>query len=119
MEAYSKEFRRDVLRECDSGKGTLEVALKFKVSESQVRRIKQQRREDGKIAPATTRNKQTKWAKHSDTIREAVAEYPDRTLDELLDHLKIGISRSTLCRALKALKLTIKKSAERRGARTA
>ena len=118
MEAYSKEFRRDVLRECDSGKGTHEVALKFKVSESWVRRIKQQRREHGKIAPATTRNKQTKWAKHSDTIREVVAEYPDRTLDELLDHLKIGISRSTLCRALKALKLT-KKSAEHRGARTA
>ena len=27
MEAYSKEFRRDVLRECYSGKGTHEVAL--------------------------------------------------------------------------------------------
>ena len=62
-----------------------------------------------KIAPVTTRNQQTKWPKHSDTIREAVDENPDRTLDKRLDHLKIGISRSTLCRALKALKLTIKK----------
>jgi len=109
MEAYSKEFRRDVLRECDLGKGTREVALKFKVSESWVRRIKQQRRETGKVAPATTRNKQTKWARHADAIRAAVDEKPDRTLDELLAQLKIGVSKSTLCRALKALKLTVKK----------
>jgi hypothetical protein len=27
MEAYSKEFRRDVLRACDAGGGTREVAL--------------------------------------------------------------------------------------------
>ena len=45
MEAYSKEFRRDVLRACDAGGGTREVALKFDVSESWVRRIKQERRE--------------------------------------------------------------------------
>ena len=61
MEAYSKEFRRDVLRECDSGKRTREVATKFNISESWVRRIKQERRETGKIAPATTRNRQPKW----------------------------------------------------------
>src|SRR3954466_1043502 len=36
MEAYSKEFRRDVLRACDAGGGTREVALKFDVSESWV-----------------------------------------------------------------------------------
>lgn len=96
MEAYSKEFRRDVLRECDSGKGTHEVALKFQVSESWV-------------APATKRNRSTKWAQHADLIREAVAEKPDSTLDELLERLGIGISRSTLFRALKALRLTLKK----------
>lgn len=106
MEAYSKEFRRDVLRECDSGKGTHEVALKFQVSESWVRRIKQERRETGKIAPATKRNRSTKWAQHADLIREAVAEKPDSTLDELIERLGIGISRSTLFRALRALRLT-------------
>jgi len=34
MEAYSKEFRRDVQRACDAGGGTREVALRFDVSES-------------------------------------------------------------------------------------
>ena len=109
MEAYSKEFRRDVLRACDSGKGTREVALQFKVSESWVRRIKQQRRETGKVAPATTRNTTPKWVKHADKIREAVAEKPDRTLDELVERLGYAVPRSTLDRALKVLKLTFKK----------
>ena len=45
MEAYSKEFRREVLAACDAGGGTREVALRFDVSESSVRRIKQDRRE--------------------------------------------------------------------------
>jgi uracil-DNA glycosylase len=34
MDAYSKEFRRDVLAACDAGGGTREVALRFGVSES-------------------------------------------------------------------------------------
>ena len=34
MEAYSKEFRRDVLRACDAGEGTRAVAVRFDVSES-------------------------------------------------------------------------------------
>ena len=51
MEAYSKEFRRDVLAACDAGEGTRSVALRFDVSESWVRRIKQERREQGKVAP--------------------------------------------------------------------
>ena len=57
MDAYSKEFRRDVLAACDAGTGTREVALRFGVSESWVRRIKQERREQGKVAPKTTRNR--------------------------------------------------------------
>ena len=51
MQAYSKEFRRDVLAACDAGGGTREVATRFDVSESWVRRIKQDRRESGKVAP--------------------------------------------------------------------
>ena len=35
----------EVLAECDTGKGTREVALQFNVSESWVRRVKQERRE--------------------------------------------------------------------------
>ncbi len=51
MKPYSREFLANVFAMCDAGEGTKAVALHFKVSESWVRRIKQQRRETGQIAP--------------------------------------------------------------------
>jgi transposase len=109
MKAYSPEFRRDVLSACDAGEGTRAVAVRFRVSESWVRRIKQERRESGKVAPCRTKRRTPKWAAESDRIREAVAEKPDRTLHELKAHLQTDLSIQTLCRALHALKLTFKK----------
>ena len=53
MESYSKEFRREVLAACDAGEGRQAVALRFRVSMSWVRRIKQVRREHGRVAPLT------------------------------------------------------------------
>ena len=58
---YSKERRREVLAACDAGGGTREVATRFGVSESWVRRIKQERRELGKTAPKLTRDRKPKW----------------------------------------------------------
>ena len=109
MQAYSPEFRRDVLAACDAGEGTKSVALKFKVSESWVRRIKQERREFGKVAPSRTRNRTPVWFTYEEQIRAAYAEKPDRTLNELKSYLKTDLSIQTLCRALQALKLTLKK----------
>lgn len=109
MQAYSPEFRRDVLAACDSGDGTRAVALRFRVSESWVRRIKQQRRESGKVAPARTRSRSPRWAPLADRIREAVAQKPDQTLRELKEHLQTDLSIQTLCRALQKMKLTLKK----------
>ena len=45
MKPYSKEFRGEVLAACDRGRTTREVATNFNVSESWVRRVKQERRE--------------------------------------------------------------------------
>ena len=109
MKAYSPEFRRDVLAACDAGEGTRAVALKFKVSESWVRRIKQERRELGKIAPSRARNRRPKWLAYVDRIRESYADKPDRTLEELKIYLQTDLSIQTLCRALQSLKLTLKK----------
>jgi hypothetical protein len=50
------------------GKWNGKVALRFQVSESWDRRIKQQRPETGKFAPATTFNKQFKWAVQANAI---------------------------------------------------
>ena len=109
MEAYSKEFRRDVLRACDAGEGTRAVALRFDVSESWVRRIKQQRRETGRVAPLTTRSRTPKWHVIRDDIRRVVEEQPDLTLAELKEELGTDLSKTTLCVALQKMKLTLKK----------
>ncbi len=119
MESYSKEFRRDVLAACDANQGTKAVALQFKVSESWVRRIKQDRREKGKIAPCMTRNRIPEWARYSEQMQRVIAERPDMTLQELKDELGTELSRSTLCMALKALKLTLKKKSSGRPSRIA
>ncbi len=109
MKPYSPEFRRDVLSACDAGGGTRAVALRFAVSESWVRRIKQERRETGKIAPCRGRERTPKWAAEADRIRQATRDVPDRTLVELKADLGTDLSVATLCRALAAMKLTLKK----------
>ena len=80
---YSKEFRGEVLSACDAGGGTRELATRFGVSESWVRRIKQERRELGKTAPKTTRDRRPSWQKWSDWLKQCIAAQPDIYLHEL------------------------------------
>ena len=113
MKPYSGEFRREVLAACDSGRGTRETATRFGVSESWVRRIKQERREQNKVAPTTTRRRTPLWAALADRIREVIEQAPDLTIRELKAELKTDLSVSTLCVALQKLRLAIKKSLDR------
>jgi transposase len=109
MVPYSKELRREVLAACDRGEGTRAVALRFKCSESWVRRVKQERRELGKTAPLLTRRRTPKWEPLRQRMLAIVAARPDLTLQELKDELETSLSRSTLCVALQKLRLTLKK----------
>ena len=112
--AYSKEFRREVLSACDSGRETREIALSFGVSESWVRRIKQERRELGKTEPKQTRQRIPKWWVFKDRMIEIYRARPDTTLEELKSELGTTLSTATLCCALKKLKLTFKKKSSKR-----
>jgi transposase len=113
MDAYSKEFRRDVLAACDSGGGTREVALRFGVSESWVRRVKQERREQGKVAPKTTRDRRKSWEPHAAWLLAKLDQQPDLYLRELQDaaQAELGweVSDVTLSRACRVLRRTRKK----------
>jgi transposase len=109
MKPYSKEFRGQVLAACDRGRSTREVATYFDVSESWVRRVKQERREFNKIAPCLKRRRTPLWAAVADRMREVVREKPDLTLRELKAELRTDLSVQTLCTALHKLRLTIKK----------
>ena len=57
MEAYSAEFRAEVLAARDAGVTTREVAARFGVSDSWIRRIVQVRRETGQLTVITVRQK--------------------------------------------------------------
>ena len=107
--AYSRERRLEVLAAAAEGMETRQIALQFDCSESWVRRVKQEYREQGKTGPATTRNRIPAWHADRERIRELTEKYPDQTLQELKDRLAAPLSRSTLCVALKAMKLTLKK----------
>ena len=110
MEPYPTEMRMRILADCDAGMGTQAVALKYRVSESWVRRLKQRRRENGEIsARRSGSRRQPKWLPHAERIAEAVEKHHDATLAELREHLGLDLSVSTLARALQALRITFKK----------
>ena len=113
MEAYSKEFRRDVLSACDAGEGTRAVALRFDVSESWVRRVKQERREQGKLAPHSKRRRKKTWEPYAAWLLAKLDERPDIYLRELVAAAKTElaweVSDVTLSRACRALRRTRKK----------
>src|SRR3569832_2226165 len=120
MKSYSMDLRERVLADCDAGQEVRQVAVKSRVSESWIRRLKQRRRESGEAAPRKSGHAaEPKWLAHRERLEQLVREQPDATLPELRERLGIDISVQTLSRALRALQLTFKKSLVCLGARPA
>lgn len=110
MRAYSSDLRDRVLADSDAGMATDNVAAKYRVSVSWVRRLKQRRRETGTTAPKPQRyGSLPTWLPHAERIARVVRETPDATLEEHRQKLDAGLSLSSLWRAIKALGLTVKK----------
>ena len=110
MKPYSMDLRQRVLEDCDAGATTSVVAAKFRVSPAWVRRLKQRRRESGEVAPRPPVNRRRRvLADHLGRLRELVHRRPDATIDELRGRLGLPVGRSTLARALRELKLSVKK----------
>ena len=110
MNAYSKDLRERVLRDCDAGQTTRVVATKYDVSESWVRRLKQRRRETGETLPRRAGSpRPARWLAHADRLLELVRAQPDITLRELREAIGGQLSIQTLSRALHALRWTFKK----------
>ena len=105
----AKPARAEILALYAEGLGTHEVATRLQISESWARRVKQERREQGKTENATTRRRQPTWTPLVPQIQAVLAAQPDLTLDELKAELGTTLHTGTLCRALQTLKLTFKK----------
>ena len=55
MQAYSMDLRERALLDSDAGMKAADVAVKYRVSGSWVRLLKQRRRETGEVAPRVQR----------------------------------------------------------------
>ena len=113
MEPYNSEFRGAVLAACDAYEGTRDIAVRFKVSESWVRQIKQRRRETGQVAPKTAVPRQPKWQAWADWLVAKLTARPDMYLRELQAELKQELGEDvclmTICNACQALEQSRKK----------
>ena len=86
MRAYSIDLRQRVVAAYDAGEGTQEqVAARFAVSTSWVRKILRQRRQTGSIEPKPHGggNVRAFDGEADARLRQAVRDEPDATLEEL------------------------------------
>src|SRR4051812_46564484 len=97
MRPYSMDLRERVIAACDEGIDTrAEVAERFSVSQSWVRRLLQRRRETGSIAPKPHGGGQPPAfeGEAAERLRAAVAADDDATLEELATASGVACSTS-------------------------
>jgi transposase len=117
MQAYSLDLREKVVSVYENEPETIvEVAERFEVSASFIKKLLAQKRSTGDIAPIGHRGGQPKRlsAKHCRWLLKTVLSKPDMTLADLQEQLekekKIRVSVPTLSRTLRRLNLRRKKN---------
>jgi transposase len=122
MKTYSMDLRERVVAACDARDGTREqIAARFSVSVSWIRGLLQRRRQTGSIAPKPRGGGRAPAfdAAAAARLRAAVRADADATLEELGRAAGVACSAPAVCRALKRLGITRKKSRGGRPSRTA
>ena len=122
MKTYSMDLRERVVAACDARDGTREqIAARFSVSVSWVRKLIRRRRETGSIAPRPRGGGQPPAfdAEAGRRLREAVRADDDATLEELARAAGVACCASAVHRALQRLGITRKKRRGGRPSRTA
>lgn len=115
---YSDDLRDRVLSAYDRGMKTKQIAEVFQVSPAWARRIKQCRRETGRVRPLPTGGK--RFQKIDPVLlAELVEQQPDATLKELRERLGVQCALSSVWNALDRIRLTFKKNLSTRPSRTA
>jgi len=103
------DLRERVIAACDRGQRTKDVAKTFGVSPSWVRRLKQHRRERGDVVPRKGGGSRGRKIDRG-RLAELVRDRPDATLVELRDRLGVQVTPWAVCKALRELGLSYKKS---------
>ena len=111
---YSRDLRERVLRAAASGMPASEIQTRFGVSVSSQQRWKRKRTQALSLEPGTSPGGPRKIPVTDEAALHAqVVAAPDATLDEhcaqwaAMGH--VGVSRATMCRALRRIDLPLKK----------
>jgi transposase len=116
MEAFTTRERRKIISLYQNGLDTEDIARQFSASESGVRRVWQQYREEGRDHPAYANcgRKPTLSAEQMQQVRQIAQEKPDAFVREIAEEIqsRLGVvaRRQTVGRWLGQLGLTRKKS---------
>jgi transposase len=108
----SLDLRERILAAYDAGEGTREdIALRFRISLGMVKKLLQQRRHTGDIAPLHHRagRKPLIVSEHQRQMRSLLAKKPDLTLRELRAAVSLGCSVQAIHVVLVKMGLTYKK----------
>ena len=119
MVAYSIDLRERVLAAVDAGDATQEqIAERFLVSSRWIRKLLARRAATGAIAPKPNGGgrKLLIQGEVAKTLRAAIGEKPDATLQELRQATGFGGCLMTVWRAIKRMGITRKKSRYAAGA---
>lgn len=121
MEAYPRLVRKRIIELYEQDKQTKEIAELFGICRSGTRRVKQQLRECGTIAPRPRNagRKPKLSALLEQQIRDFIVAHPDATRAELKASLSLTVSLQAISKWLKKLGLVLKKVPLRRGAGSA
>jgi len=117
MQAYSLDLRERVVAAYEKGKTTISaVAAQFSVGETFVKKMLRQKRRSGSLKrlPSRAGAKKVLESKHRQWLARQIKEQSDATLAELqmglLARQAVSVSRATLSRELRELRLPRKKS---------
>jgi transposase len=116
MEAFTKRERRKIIARYQEGWDTVDIAQHFGASESGVRRVWQQFREEGRDEPAFDNcgRKASVTNEQLQQVRQIAEQRPDAFLHELAEQIEaqLGVHacRQTVGRWLRDLGVTRKKS---------
>ncbi len=117
MQAYSLDLRERVVAAYEKGNNTIaEIAAKFSVGETFLKKMLRQKRQTGSLMrlPHRAGAKKILKATHRQWLAKQIKEQPDATLVELqtnlLEQRRVSVSPATVSRELKLLRLERKKS---------
>jgi transposase len=117
MQAYSLELRARVVRAYEKGDNTsAEIAARFSVGQTFLKKMLRQQRETGSLErlPQRAGAKRGLSMPHRKWLARQIKDQPDTTLAELQERLskeqQVSVSPATVCRELQELGLPRKKS---------